>query len=145
MENDNLSNSLMEEEKKDIFEAFHFWAVQNYGDSGKTKTVTQKKYRRITKILSGEEPPTAENSKFRCWVKAKGFRLGPQENSNSEKSCLYVPTKPIVSSFIFLIIVSQMFHNYIKIMCCMKYNTCILNLFVNFKETFKKDAVQNEI
>jgi hypothetical protein len=33
MENDNLSNSLMEEEKKDIFEAFHFWAVQNYGDS----------------------------------------------------------------------------------------------------------------
>ncbi|KAL1470745.1 hypothetical protein MTO96_024011 [Rhipicephalus appendiculatus] len=42
----------------------------------KTKTVTRKKYQRILKILKGEEQTSAENSKFRFWVKAKGFKMG---------------------------------------------------------------------
>ncbi|XP_062574974.1 nucleolar protein 4-like isoform X2 [Saccostrea cucullata] len=82
--------------KQEMFETFQTWALQNYGDSGKTKTVTRKKYERIVKILSGEEPSTADNSKFRFWVKAKGFRLGPSENTG--KGCeqtIYVPTKPL--------------------------------------------------
>lgn len=100
MEGENYQYSSMEDEKKDMFDSFYYWAVQNYGDSGKTKTVTRKKYQRITDILTGDEAPTAGNSKFRFWVKAKGFRVGPEDGVNMEKTCLYVPTKPIVSFFI---------------------------------------------
>ncbi|XP_046357894.1 nucleolar protein 4-like isoform X3 [Haliotis rufescens] len=83
---------------KDImYETFQTWALQNYGDSGKTKTVTRKKYTRIVHILAGEEPPTAENSKFRFWVKAKGFRLGPIPGNgvsyNNAEKVLYVPSR----------------------------------------------------
>ncbi|XP_048759967.1 nucleolar protein 4-like isoform X2 [Ostrea edulis] len=82
--------------KREMFETFQTWALQNYGDSGKTKTVTRKKYDRIVKILTGEEPSTADNSKFRFWVKAKGFRLGPSENTErGYKRTIYVPTKPV--------------------------------------------------
>lgn len=60
------------------------WVLQNYSDSGKTKTVTRRKYDRIVNVLSGDEPPTADNSKFRCWIKAKGFKLG----DNLPATCL---------------------------------------------------------
>ncbi|ELT98651.1 hypothetical protein CAPTEDRAFT_87799, partial [Capitella teleta] len=62
--------------KEDVFRTFHTWALRNYGDSGKTKTVTLKKYNRIVAILTGEEASTADNSKFRFWVKGKGFQMG---------------------------------------------------------------------
>lgn len=83
---------------------YQSWAEQNYGDSGKTKTVTRKKYRRIVSYLRGDESPTTENAKFRFWVKGKGFKLGPanpgyegcDENCNKE-DVLYVPVKTTVS------------------------------------------------
>ncbi|KAH9363295.1 hypothetical protein HPB48_006401 [Haemaphysalis longicornis] len=59
-----------------MYEGFQAWALRTYGDSAKTKTVTRKKYQRILKILRGEEQTSAENSKFRFWVKAKGFKTG---------------------------------------------------------------------
>ncbi|XP_050031126.1 nucleolar protein 4-like isoform X4 [Dermacentor andersoni] len=59
-----------------MYEGFQTWALRTYGDSAKTKTVTRKKYQRILKILKGEEQTSAENSKFRFWVKAKGFKMG---------------------------------------------------------------------
>lgn len=59
-----------------MYEGFQAWALRTYGDSAKTKTVTRKKYQRILKILKGEEQTSAENSKFRFWVKAKGFKMG---------------------------------------------------------------------
>ena len=79
----------------DTFISFREWALQNYGDSGKTKTVTRKKYNRIVSVLAGEEPPTSENSKFRFWVKAKGFRLGPPppDGQSTDDQVLYVPTR----------------------------------------------------
>ena len=82
-----------------MFHAFQTWACQNYGDSGKTKTVTQKKYERIIRILSGIEHATSENSKFRFWVKAKGFRLGPPppDDTAADDQVLYVPTRVPVS------------------------------------------------
>ncbi|CAG2193550.1 Nucleolar protein 4,Nucleolar protein 4-like [Mytilus edulis] len=98
MDSNNLSYSLKDEGKREMYESFHYWAIQNYGDSGKTKTVTHKKYQRITDILTGDEPPTAGNSKFRFWVKAKGFRLGPVDGSDPSRTCLYVPTKPVTDS-----------------------------------------------
>ena len=83
----------------EMFQAFQNWALQNYGDSGKTKTVTTKKYDRIVRILSGQEHATTENSKFRFWVKAKGFRLGPPppDDPGAEDQVLYVPTRVPVS------------------------------------------------
>ncbi|GAB1599983.1 hypothetical protein Ahia01_000275800, partial [Argonauta hians] len=78
---------------REMYDTFQSWALQNYGDSGKTKTVTRRKYNRIVRILNGEEVATTENSKFRIWVKAKGFRLGQFNNSESDVKLLMVPTK----------------------------------------------------
>jgi len=78
-----------------MFDAYQLWALKTYGDSAKTKTVTKKKYNRIIKILRGEESTNVENSKFRFWVKAKGFRLGPQQLTGADfkttEQVLYVP------------------------------------------------------
>nr|XP_002741108.1 PREDICTED: nucleolar protein 4-like [Saccoglossus kowalevskii] len=79
--------------KSDMFDQFQSWALQNYGDSGKTKTVTKKKHDRIIRLLNGEEAPTTENAKFRFWVKAKGFKLGPGDDADTGKDFLYVPVK----------------------------------------------------
>lgn len=79
-------------------EAFQPWVLQTYGDSAKTKTITRKKYARIIKTLRGEEVNNAENSKFRFWVKAKGFHIGvpPEhlslEETSSNEPDLYIPT-----------------------------------------------------
>jgi hypothetical protein len=101
--------ALPEAVKQEMYDIFQSWALKNYGDSGKTKTVTKRKYGRIVSILAGEEVSTADNSKFRFWVKAKGFRLGPLEGvkipplKDGEEShrILYVPTKVPVSPFYF--------------------------------------------
>ena len=79
------------------YQKYQSWAVGNYGDSGKTKTVTRRKYNRIIHILTGGEPSTADNSKFRFWVKGKGFQLGPPV-IDGEQRIIYVPTKTKVFS-----------------------------------------------
>ncbi|KFM78075.1 Nucleolar protein 4, partial [Stegodyphus mimosarum] len=85
--------------KTEMFESFQAWALKTYGDSAKTKTVTRRKYNRILKILKGEEQTKAENSKFRFWVKAKGFRIGPPADHTSSAismdQVLYVPCSKI--------------------------------------------------
>ena len=85
-----------------MFERFRKWAISNYGDSGKTKTVTKKKYQRIMRILTGEEQPTSDNSKFRFWVKNKGFRLGPPppDEIGADDQVLYVPSRVHVSTLL---------------------------------------------
>ncbi|EEB17165.1 hypothetical protein Phum_PHUM456110 [Pediculus humanus corporis] len=82
------------------------WVIKTYGDLSRTKTITLKKRERILKILRGEEQLSAENSKFRFWVRNKGFRMevphgyvtkpadniigrNGLENGNTD---LYVPT-----------------------------------------------------
>jgi hypothetical protein len=62
---------------RDMFDAFQPWVLATYGDSAKTKTITARKYARILRTLQGHEANSADNSKFRFWVKAKGFRVGP--------------------------------------------------------------------
>ena len=84
--------------RKGMQEVFQPWVLQTYGDSAKTKTITRKKYCRVVKTLRGEEVNNAENSKFRFWVKAKGFHIGPpagypkDESSYTSEPDLYVPT-----------------------------------------------------
>ncbi|XP_074605193.1 nucleolar protein 4 [Brevipalpus obovatus] len=72
--------------------AYQEWALRTYGDSAKTKTVTRKKYQRIVKILRGEENSSVENSKFRFWVKAKGFKLSCEPD---ESDILLVPCNKV--------------------------------------------------
>lgn len=62
--------------KDDMLAAYQPWVIQTYGDLAKTKTITLKKYARIVRTLRGEEVVSADNSKFRFWVKAKGFCVG---------------------------------------------------------------------
>lgn len=88
-----------------MYDAYQAWALRTYGDSAKTKTVTRKKYNRIVKILKGEESSSVENSKFRFWVKAKGFRIGPVDETENDASLdaqcgeevLYVASSKTVS------------------------------------------------
>ncbi|XP_033120652.1 nucleolar protein 4-like [Anneissia japonica] len=89
--------------KDEIKRTYQTWAELNYGEGAKTKTVTQKKYNRIAAFLRGDEPATTENAKFRFWLKAKGFKLGPEKDKegNSEGSfddVIYVPVKSPESS-----------------------------------------------
>lgn len=62
--------------KSDMLATYQPWVIQTYGDLAKTKTITIKKYARILRTLRGEEVVSADNSKFRFWVKAKGFHVG---------------------------------------------------------------------
>lgn len=62
--------------KSDMLAIYQPWVIQTYGDLAKTKTITIKKYARILRTLRGEEVVSADNSKFRFWVKAKGFHVG---------------------------------------------------------------------
>ena len=84
-----------------MYTMFQSWALHNYGDSGKTKTLTVRKYERVVDILTGDESTSTDNSKFRFWVKAKGFRLGSSINATEATSdgraVLYVPCKNSVS------------------------------------------------
>lgn len=87
----------------DMYDAFQAWALKTYGDSAKTKTVTRRKYNRILKILKGEEQTNAENSKFRFWVKAKGFRVGPPAGhaTKAADQVLYIPCSKVPVRLIF--------------------------------------------
>ncbi|XP_014484743.1 PREDICTED: uncharacterized protein LOC106749606 [Dinoponera quadriceps] len=93
-----------------MFTTYQPWVIKTYGDLAKTKTITIKKYARILRTLRGEEVNSAENSKFRFWVKSKGFHIGQPEGYDAKPADriigrhavtspgldppLYVPTQP---------------------------------------------------
>lgn len=77
-QNNNLnSHRSSEDNKEEMLAVYQPWVIQTYGDLAKTKTITIKKYARILRTLRGDEIVSADNSKFRFWVKAKGFCVGP--------------------------------------------------------------------
>lgn len=76
-QNNNVKRQrISADNKEDMLAAYQPWVIQTYGDQAKTKTITIKKYARILRTLRGEEVVSADNSKFRFWVKAKGFHVG---------------------------------------------------------------------
>ncbi|XP_069477091.1 nucleolar protein 4 isoform X2 [Ambystoma mexicanum] len=86
----------MEGPEWDMQRHFQDWCLRTYGDSGKTKTVTRRKCERIAQLLLGVDAGSADNPKFRFWVKSKGFQLaGPGEAPPAAggKQVLYVPVK----------------------------------------------------
>ena len=111
---EKMTGSALKPNHKSMYDSYQVWALKTYGDSAKTKTVTKKKYNRILKILRGEEGTNVENSKFRFWVKAKGFRVGPHNLTTidakiSSEQVLYVPC----SKSSVCIPIPYIFHNFI--------------------------------
>jgi len=96
----------------EMFSEFQDWCLRTYGDSGKTKTVTRRKYNKIMQtLLQNEESDGVYvdnshiNAKFKFWVKSKGFQVGSNilgEHNKKEasgKPVLYVPVKSTVKCF----------------------------------------------
>lgn len=53
------------------------WVRRQYDGPGcRAKIVGRAKYEQIVRAVRGELRRSAENSKFRFWVRAKGFRMG---------------------------------------------------------------------
>ncbi|XP_039591021.1 nucleolar protein 4-like b isoform X2 [Polypterus senegalus] len=87
----------------EMFSEFQEWCLRTYGDSGKTKTVTRRKYNKILQtLLQSDECGFIENSlinaKFKFWVKSKGFQVGSSSRADHKKGAagkpvLYVPVK----------------------------------------------------
>ncbi|KAM8830490.1 nucleolar protein 4-like b isoform 1-T5 [Synchiropus picturatus] len=92
----------------EMFGEFKDWCLRTYGDSGKTKTVTRRKYNKILQtLLQGDEENSNGvflhekssihiNAKFKFWVKSKGFQVGTVQdgkNGASDRLVLYVPIK----------------------------------------------------
>lgn len=76
-QNNNVNNHRSSaDNKEEMLAAYQPWVIQTYGDLAKTKTITIKKYARILRTIRGDEIVSADNSKFRFWVKAKGFCVG---------------------------------------------------------------------
>jgi len=94
---DMVDDASSDVRQRAMYARFRSWTQRNYGEAGKTKTVTRAKYQRVVAILSGAEPPTADNSKLRFWIKAKGFRLGYPVDTDPPTivNCteLYIPSK----------------------------------------------------
>ncbi|XP_017265217.1 nucleolar protein 4-like isoform X2 [Kryptolebias marmoratus] len=95
----------------EMFREFQDWCLRTYGDSGKTKTVTRRKYNKIMQtLLQSDESDGVYvdnshiNAKFKFWVKSKGFQVGTNVlgEHNSKKGApgkpvLYVPVKSTCS------------------------------------------------
>ncbi|KAM9751350.1 nucleolar protein 4-like isoform 2-T2 [Menidia menidia] len=90
----------------EMFREFQDWCLRTYGDSGKTKTVTRRKYNKIMQtLLQNDESDGVYvdnshiNAKFKFWVKSKGFQVGTnvlgEHNKKGApgKPILYVPVK----------------------------------------------------
>ncbi|XP_060737485.1 nucleolar protein 4-like isoform X1 [Tachysurus vachellii] len=90
----------------EMFSEFQEWCLRTYGDSGKTKTVTRRKYNKIMQtLLQNEEADGVYmdnshiNAKFKFWVKSKGFQVGStvlgehNQKGTPGKPVLYVPVK----------------------------------------------------
>lgn len=96
-------------EGTEMFGDFQEWCLRTYGDSGKTKTVTRRKYNKILQTLLQNDDPEGVyvesshiNAKFKFWVKSKGFQVGSTdaeqtENGAADRPVLYVPIKATVS------------------------------------------------
>lgn len=74
------------------------WIRKQYDGPGcRAKIVGRAKYERIVRAVRGELRRAADNSKFRFWVRAKGFRMGRPASGaaqvDDENSLYVVDTK----------------------------------------------------
>ncbi|KAJ6648420.1 Nucleolar protein 4, partial [Pseudolycoriella hygida] len=109
--------------KDSMYQTYQPWVIKTYGDMAKTKTITIKKHERILKALSGLEQNKPDSSKFRFWVKAKGFtterpnnfkEVPPFHPSNEPNNAihLYIPNltkEPGIQPYRKVAVVEQFF------------------------------------
>ncbi|EDW11880.2 uncharacterized protein Dmoj_GI12769 [Drosophila mojavensis] len=100
-EHQPLSLSKLASEREVIYELFQPWALKTYGDQAKTKTITLRKKVRILKALEGKEHSRPDSSKFRFWVKTKGFTTkrpeGFEEAPGSRRRCEPLSSTAVLS------------------------------------------------
>ncbi|CDQ87737.1 unnamed protein product, partial [Oncorhynchus mykiss] len=118
----------------EMFSEFQDWCLRTYGDSGKTKTVTRRKYNKIMQTLLQNEESDGMyvdnshiNAKFKFWVKSKGFQvgsniLGEHKKGASGKPVLYVPVKSTVKCV--CVCVQWCFHQWILHQWCFQQWIC---------------------
>ena len=96
-----IQPSLPKAARLGMYDTYQPWVLQTYGDQAKTKTITRNKFHRILQILRGEFIDN-ESSKFKLWVKGRGFRIGPPpgyyqlpmtENNAVQRIIDYSPNK----------------------------------------------------
>ncbi|EDW03251.1 GH11137 [Drosophila grimshawi] len=96
-----LSLTKLASEREVIYELFQPWALKTYGDQAKTKTITLRKKARILKALEGKEHSRPDSSKFRFWVKTKGFTTkrpdGFEEAPGSRRRLQPLPNTAVLS------------------------------------------------
>lgn len=87
----------MAEQQQEQYEEQHKrwyaeWIRRQYGGPGcRAKIVGRPKYDQIVRAVRGELRRAAYNSKFRFWVRAKGFRMGkPVSGAINDADSLYV-------------------------------------------------------
>lgn len=102
-----------------MFNAYQPWVIKTYGDLAKTKTITIKKYARILRTLRGEEVNSAENSKFRFWVKSKGFHIGQPEGYDAKPADRIIGRHAVTSPGLDppLYVPTQLPHNKVSSLC----------------------------
>ncbi|ALC39632.1 CG16879 [Drosophila busckii] len=97
----SLPLSKLTSEREVIYELFQPWALKTYGDQAKTKTITLRKKARILKALEGKEHSRPDSSKFRFWVKTKGFTTkrpdGFEETPGSRRRHKQLPPTAVLS------------------------------------------------
>ncbi|EDW75745.1 uncharacterized protein Dwil_GK15032 [Drosophila willistoni] len=126
-------------EREIIYELFQPWALKTYGDQAKTKTITLRKKARILKALEGKEHSRPDSSKFRFWVKTKGFTTkrpdGFEETPGSRRRLQPLPNTAILSDNpgavdLFAASASKEFgrRNYRKVACVEEFFDIIYNV-----------------
>ncbi|CAG9802929.1 unnamed protein product [Chironomus riparius] len=114
--------------KSKMYQIYQPWVLHTYGDQSKSKTITLKKQSRIVSTLKGLEMNRPDSSKFRFWVKSKGFISElPKDFKETKKSqveedgcLLFIPCKPdssSISSYKRVAVVEYFFNIIYKVHC----------------------------
>ncbi|KAG5681317.1 hypothetical protein PVAND_010766 [Polypedilum vanderplanki] len=114
--------------KSKMYQIYQPWVLRTYGDQSKSKTITLKKQSRIVSTLKGLESNRPDSSKFRFWVKSKGFitelpidHKNVKHNKIDDDGCmLYIPCKSDssnISSYKRVAVVEYFFNIIYKVHC----------------------------
>ncbi|XP_019747116.1 nucleolar protein 4-like isoform X2 [Hippocampus comes] len=103
MSTSHTSQNLEQDNDQDRGRTFRQWCLRTYADSGKTKTVTRRKYDNILQALLHDDHKQQQhkNAKFKVWIKSKGFQVGTLRaaggTGRADAKVLLVPVKTTIA------------------------------------------------
>ncbi|CRK89715.1 CLUMA_CG003482, isoform A [Clunio marinus] len=116
-----------DENKRKMYQIYQPWVIHTYGDLSKSKTITSKKQSRIVSALKGLETNRPDSSKFRFWVKSKGFMMQlpvefqhVKQNQIGDDGCLlFIPSKTDINNISYkrVAVVEYFFNIIYKVHC----------------------------